>query len=86
MYGVAEPDADGGDVDGSAEHVVALVGAGGDRSAALELVDRPLGFGLRERLLGRDDVAGILVKDRDGNRDAEPDRIVIVSWKWRQPA
>ena len=42
-----------------------------------QLVDRPLGVGLRERLLGGDDVARVLVEDRDGNRNAEPDGIVV---------
>ena len=40
--GVAEPDPDRGDVDGSAEHEVAFVVAGCDRAEALELVDRAL--------------------------------------------
>jgi hypothetical protein len=42
MDGVAKPDPDRGGVDGSAEHEVAFVVAGGDRAVALELVDRPL--------------------------------------------
>jgi len=40
--GVAEPDSDRGDIDGSAEHVIAFVVSGGHGPVALEFVDGAL--------------------------------------------